>query len=138
MTIVTEDANLDPPETYVLMHDGLILLSTVLFTVALTSVRLYGRQEIQPGMSEKSGKSPRERAPTDGALLYRLALYSLAFGQDLSVLVSAVLQSSLYFGDKKTQIVLLQIWLTCELVAACVIFNELREASFAEQLRLET
>ena len=27
MTIVTEDAILDPPETYVLMHDGLILLS---------------------------------------------------------------------------------------------------------------
>jgi hypothetical protein len=40
MTIVTEDAILDPPETYVLMHDGLILLSTVLFAVALTSVRL--------------------------------------------------------------------------------------------------
>lgn len=40
MTIVTEDAILDPPETHVLMHDGLILLSTVLFAVALTSVRL--------------------------------------------------------------------------------------------------
>lgn len=89
-------------------------------------------------MSRKSGEFHRECAPIAGALLYRLTLYSLAFGQDLRVLASAVLQLSLYLGDKNTQIVLFQIWLTCELVAACVIFGGIREASLAEQLRPET